>query len=99
LFLTIAGWGMAIRSTLCLVVPGFADRMLEKNYTKSNRSYQFIGAITASSAEFSPGRVGLKTKPLSSRPRRSILAARAWPKLGYCFWPRDLLGSVIGVRH
>jgi hypothetical protein len=47
LFLTIAGWGMAIKSTLCLVVPGFVDRMLAKNYTKSNRSYQIIGAITA----------------------------------------------------
>src|SRR5690349_10978403 len=30
LFLTIAGWGMTIKSTLYLLIPGLADRALAK---------------------------------------------------------------------
>ncbi len=45
LFLTIAGWGMTIKCTLHLLVPGFADRVLEKNMAKTARGYQVAGAI------------------------------------------------------
>jgi hypothetical protein len=47
LFLTIAGWGMTLKSTLYLLVPGFTDLMLEKKMAKSPRSYQIAGAVMA----------------------------------------------------
>ena len=46
-FLTIAGWGMTIKSALYLVAPSLADRMLEKKMAKSPRSFQIVGAIMA----------------------------------------------------
>jgi hypothetical protein len=46
-FLTIAGWGMTIKSALYLVAPSLADRMLEKKMAKSPRSFQIFGAIMA----------------------------------------------------
>ena len=45
--LTIAGWGMTIKSALYLLIPGFADRVLERNIAKSPRSYQVAGAFIA----------------------------------------------------
>jgi len=45
LFLTIAGWGSAIKCALYLLVPGFADRVLVKMMAQSERSYQIAGAI------------------------------------------------------
>jgi hypothetical protein len=47
LFLTIAGWGMTIKCALYLLVPGLADRVLEKNIAQSPRSYQIGGAVIA----------------------------------------------------
>jgi hypothetical protein len=47
LFLTVAGWGMLIKSTLYLLIPGLADRVLEKKMTMSDRSFQIVGAIVA----------------------------------------------------
>jgi hypothetical protein len=46
-FLTIAGWGMTIKSALYLVAPRLADRMLEKKMAKSPRSFQIVGAVMA----------------------------------------------------
>jgi hypothetical protein len=47
LFLTIAGWGMLIKSSLYLLVPGLTNRMLATNMAKSSRSYQIGGAMMA----------------------------------------------------
>jgi hypothetical protein len=47
LFLTIAGWGMSIKCSLYLVVPGFTDRVLATTMAKSPRTYQVAGAIMA----------------------------------------------------
>jgi hypothetical protein len=47
LFLTVAGWGMTIKCALYLLVPGFADRVLERKVAKSPRGYQIAGAIMA----------------------------------------------------
>jgi hypothetical protein len=47
LFLTIAGWGMLIKSALYALVPGLADRMLESKLARSPRSFQIVGAIMA----------------------------------------------------
>jgi hypothetical protein len=44
-FLTIAGWAITIKCALYLLVPGFADRVLEKKLTKTTRSYQIAGSI------------------------------------------------------
>jgi hypothetical protein len=45
LFLTIAGWGMTIKSTLYLLVSGLADGALAKRMATSPRGYQFLGAV------------------------------------------------------
>jgi hypothetical protein len=47
LFLTIAGWGMTIKSTLYLLIPGFADRVLARNFTKRPFGYAAAGAVMA----------------------------------------------------
>jgi len=47
LFLTIAGWGITIKCTLYLLVPGLADWVLARNVAKSPRSYRTSGAIMA----------------------------------------------------
>jgi hypothetical protein len=47
LFLTIAGWGMTIKSAAYLLVPTLADRMLAKKMATTPRSYQIVGAISA----------------------------------------------------
>ena len=47
LFLTIAGWGMTIKSTSYLLIPEVADRMLEKKMATTPRGYQIVGAISA----------------------------------------------------
>jgi hypothetical protein len=44
LFLTVAGWGMTIKSTLYLLVPGLADQMLAKRMATTSRGYQIVGA-------------------------------------------------------
>ncbi len=46
-FLTIAGWGMTIKSAAYLLVPTLADRMLDKKIATTPRSYQIVGAISA----------------------------------------------------
>jgi uncharacterized protein YjeT (DUF2065 family) len=46
LALTIAGWGMVIKSAAYLLVPALAERSLEK-MAKSSRSYQIVGGIAA----------------------------------------------------
>jgi uncharacterized protein YjeT (DUF2065 family) len=47
LFLTIAGWGMTIKSTAYLLLPQLADRMLTKKLATTPRNYQIVGAISA----------------------------------------------------
>ena len=47
LFLTIVGWGMLIKCSLYLLVPGFTDRVLVTTMAKSARSYQIAGAVMA----------------------------------------------------
>jgi uncharacterized protein YjeT (DUF2065 family) len=47
LFLTIAGWGMTIKSTAYVLAPQVADRMLTKKMATTPRSYQIVGAISA----------------------------------------------------
>ena len=47
LFLTIAGWGMTMKSVLYLLVPRLADRMLEKRMATTVRGYQIVGAVAA----------------------------------------------------
>ena len=44
LVLTIAGWGMTIKSAAYLLVPGFADRALSKKMATTPRSFQIVGA-------------------------------------------------------
>jgi hypothetical protein len=46
LFLTIAGWGMTIKSAAYLLVPTLADRMLEKKMATTTRGYQFVGGLS-----------------------------------------------------
>jgi uncharacterized protein YjeT (DUF2065 family) len=45
LLLTIAGWGMTIKSTLYLLIPWLAERMLAKRMATTSRGYQIVGAI------------------------------------------------------
>lgn len=45
LVLTLAGWGMTIKCALYLVVPGLADRVLERKLVKAARSFQIAGAL------------------------------------------------------
>jgi uncharacterized protein YjeT (DUF2065 family) len=45
--LTIAGWGMTIKSAAYLLVPGLADRALSKKMATSPRSFQIVGAPIA----------------------------------------------------
>lgn len=47
LFLTIAGWGMTIKSATYLLIPGLADRALSKKMATSPRSFQIVGATMA----------------------------------------------------
>lgn len=46
-FLTVAGWGMTFKGTLYAVVPRLADRMLDRQLTKTPRSYQAAGVLAA----------------------------------------------------
>jgi uncharacterized protein YjeT (DUF2065 family) len=45
--LTIAGWGMTIKSAGYLLIPGLADRALSKPMATAPRSFQIVGAIIA----------------------------------------------------
>jgi hypothetical protein len=47
LVLTIAGWGMTIKSAAYLLVPGLADRALSKKMATTPRSFQIVGAPMA----------------------------------------------------
>jgi hypothetical protein len=47
LFLTVAGWGMTIKCTIYLLVPGAADRMLDRRMAKSQRGFQVAGLVMA----------------------------------------------------
>jgi len=44
-FLTVAGWGMTIKSAIYLLVPGAADRALASNAARSEWSYRLVGAL------------------------------------------------------
>ena len=51
LFLTVAGWGMTIKSSLYALWPQFADRMLEKKMAQSPAGFRVAGiAMTALAA-------------------------------------------------
>jgi uncharacterized protein YjeT (DUF2065 family) len=45
--LTIAGWGMTIKSAAYLLVPGLANRALSKKMATTPRSFQIVGAPMA----------------------------------------------------
>jgi len=45
--LTIAGWGMTLKSAAYLLVPGLADQALSKRMATSPRSFQIVGAPMA----------------------------------------------------
>lgn len=45
--LTIAGWGMTIKSAAYLLIPGLADRALSKPMATAPRSFQVTGALMA----------------------------------------------------
>jgi hypothetical protein len=47
LFLTVAGWGMTVKSTIYMLLPRAADRMIERGLAKSPRSFQLVGALMA----------------------------------------------------
>jgi hypothetical protein len=47
LVLTIAGWGMTIKSAAYLLVPGLADSALSKKMATTPRSFQIVGAPIA----------------------------------------------------
>ena len=47
LVLTIAGWGMTIKSAAYLLIPGLADHALSKPMATSTRNFQIVGAPMA----------------------------------------------------
>ena len=45
--LTLAGWGMAIKGAVYLLIPGLADRALSQPMATSPRTFQIVGATMA----------------------------------------------------
>jgi uncharacterized protein YjeT (DUF2065 family) len=45
--ITIAGWGLTLKSSLYFLVPSAADRMLNTQMAKSSLSFQVAGGVMA----------------------------------------------------